>query len=163
MRRYISICFLWMFCMTLWGQSNNGYGGKFDPVNPDNPSGGIYIQKYELKVTANKGGSVDRSPSETSYAAGTSIYLYASPNSGYKFKYWSQGDSILSGSQWFYYTMPAKKSEIKAVFEFNPDVPDNPSPTTPRRHIRLRSLHRIHAAEAYIAAAKNLKRAATPM
>ena len=78
----------------MWGQSNKGYGGSFDPVNPDNPVSGTIVRKYELKVTADNGGSVDRSPWEQSYTAGSSVYLYASPYSGYKFKYWMQGDSI---------------------------------------------------------------------
>ena len=113
--------------MTLWGQSNGGYGGGFNPANPANPSGGDTTRKYELKVTAGEGGSVSHSPSGTSFTAGTNIYLSASPNTGYKFRYWQQGDSIISGSQWYYYTMPAKKSEVKAVFEYSPVSPDNPA------------------------------------
>ncbi len=125
MRKYISLCFLWMLCATLWGQSNKGYGGNFDPVNPDNPVSGTIVRSYELKVIAGNGGWVDHSGGN--YAAGSNVYLYASPNNGYKFKYWVQGDSILSGSEWYYYTMPAKKSEVKAVFQFDPTLPDNPN------------------------------------
>ena len=110
-----------MLCATLWGQSNNGYGGSFDPVNPDNPISGTITRKYELKLTTVGGGSISKDLSGNSFSAGTSIYLNATPNPGYKFKYWTEDGKIISVSQWHYYTMPAKKSEGKAVFEYNPD------------------------------------------
>ena len=91
-----------MFCATLWGQSNNGYGGSFNPVNPDNPISGTITRKYEFKLTAGSGGYVSQSPSESSFSAGTSIYLNATPNTGYKFKYWSEDGKIISVSQWHY-------------------------------------------------------------
>ncbi len=126
MRRYISICFLWAISIALWGQSNGGYGGDYDPANPENPKEPSVTMKYHFKVTAGKGGSANIESSAREFTAGTSVYLYASPNSGYKFKYWLQGDNIVSTSQWYYYTMPAKDVELQAVFTFEPDVPANP-------------------------------------
>ena len=127
MKKYISICLLWMFCITLYAQ-NNGYGGNFDPANPPNPNPVKPVgKKYALNITVDNGGSVSTSPSESTHPAGTSVYLNATPASGYKFKRWLQGDSVISVSQWYYYTMPAKDVDIKAEFVFEPDSPDNPN------------------------------------
>ena len=65
-------------------------------------------------------------PSESKYTAGTSLYLNAYPNSGYRFKCWMEDGIVISTSSWFYYTMPAKNVEIQAVFVFEPDSPANP-------------------------------------
>ena len=129
MRKMISICFLWAFSLALWGQSNGGYGGDYNPTNPDNPQEPSTIIKYDLSVTAGRGGSVYISPSESQFVAGANIYLSASPNSGYKFRYWMKDGKVISTSSWFYYTMPAEDVEIQAYFEFNPNSPANPDVT----------------------------------
>ena len=77
MRRYISICFLWAISIALWGQSNVGYGGDYDPANPENPKEPSVTMKYHLKVTAGKGGSANIESSAREFTAGTSVYLYA--------------------------------------------------------------------------------------
>ena len=124
MKRYISICILWMFCLTILGQSN-GYG--FNPINPPNPNKPVVSnKKYELKITSSGGGSINNS-SSANYEVGENIYLSASPQTGYKFKCWLIGDSVISISQWYYFTMPAKKTEIKAEFVYEPDSPNNPN------------------------------------
>ena len=126
MKKILSICFLWAFSLTLWGQSNGGYGGDFNPTNPGNPQEPSTIMKYKLMVTSGKGGYANCESSSNEFVAGTSVYLYANPNSGYKFKCWIQDGNIISSSQWYYYTMPAKNVEIQAVFAFEPVVPGNP-------------------------------------
>ena len=112
--------------IALWGQTY-GYGGDFNPDSPDNPKEPSATYKYDLKLTTDGGGYVNSSPSGTQFVAGTEIYLNANPNTGYKFRCWMQGDSVVSVSQWHHYTMPAKDVEIKAIFAFEPEVPDNPN------------------------------------
>ena len=112
--------------IALWGQTY-GYGGDFNPDSPDNPKEPSATYKYDLKLTTDGGGYVNSSPSGTQFVAGTEIYLNANPNTGYKFRCWMQGDSVISVSQWHYYTMPAKDVEIRAIFAFEPEVPDNPN------------------------------------
>ena len=112
--------------IALWGQTY-GYGGDFNPDSPDNPEEPSVTYKYDLKLTTDGGGNVNSSPSGTQFVAGTEIYLNANPNTGYKFRCWMQGDSVISVSQWHYYTMPAKDVEIRAIFAFEPEVPDNPN------------------------------------
>ena len=126
MKKFISICFLWAFTLALWGQNNGGYGGDFNPSNPPNPQEPSAVMKYDLKLTANKGGSVYTSPSGTQFVAGANVYLRANANSGYRFRCWMQNDTVISTSSWFYFTMPAKDTEVKALFSFDPDVPANP-------------------------------------
>ena len=126
MKKYISICFLWAFSLALWGQSNGGYGGDFNPDSPANPQEPSVTMKYDFKVTAGKGGYVNQYPSGSQFSKGTQIQLDANPNAGYKFKCWLEDDKVISTSQWHYYTMPARDVGIKAVFAFEPDVPGNP-------------------------------------
>lgn len=126
MKKILSFCFLWAISLALWGQSNGGYGGDFDPTNPENPREPSEIMKYELRLTADKGGSVNCNPSGNQLVAGTNIYLNANPNTGYRFRCWMEDGKVVSTSQWHYYTMPAKDVELKAVFAFEPEVPDNP-------------------------------------
>ena len=126
MKKILSICFLWAFSFALWGQSNGGYGGDFNPTNPGNPQEPSVTVKYDFKVTAGKGGYVSHYPSEAKFTKDTQIQLNANPNAGYRFKCWMEDNKVISNSEWHYYTMPAKDVEIKAVFAFEPEVPANP-------------------------------------
>ena len=126
MKKILSICFLWAISCALWGQTRSGYGGDFNPNSPDNPKEPGLTLKYDFKVTAEKGGYVNCDPSGAQFTAGTNIYLNANPNTGYQFKCWMEKDSVISTSQWHYYTMPARDVELKAVFVFQPQVPNNP-------------------------------------
>ena len=126
MKKILSICFLWAISCALWGQTRSGYGGDFNPNSPDNPKEPGLTLKYDFKVTAEKGGYVNCDPSGSQFTAGTNIYLNANPNTGYQFKCWMEKDSVISTSQWHYYTMPARDVELKAVFVFQPQVPNNP-------------------------------------
>lgn len=126
MKKILSICFLWAISCALWGQTRSGYGGDFNPDSPDNPKEPGLTLKYDFKVTAEKGGYVNCDPSGSQFTAGTNIYLNANPNVGYQFKCWMEKDSVISTSQWHYYTMPARDVELKAVFVFQPQVPNNP-------------------------------------
>ena len=126
MKKILSICFLWAISCALWGQTRSGYGGDFNPDSPDNPKEPGLTLKYDFKVTAEKGGYVNCDPSGSQFTAGTNIYLNANPNTGYQFKCWMEKDSVISTSQWHYYTMPARDVELKAVFVFQPQVPNNP-------------------------------------
>ena len=126
MKRYITICFLWACFVVLWGQTNGNYGGSYDPVNPGNPSEPSLTMKFDFKATATRGGSVSYSPSGTEFVSGTYISLNANPETGYKFVHWMIDDVVVSTSQWYGFTMPAKDVEVKAVFVYDPALPDNP-------------------------------------
>ena len=126
-----------MGCLTLWAQStDNRYGGDFNPTNPSDPAvpdKPAVVVTYRLTLQATEGGTVSHNQSGSDFQAGTSIRLTANVNANYKFKHWLQGDSVVSTSTSFYYTMPAQAVTLKAVFEFYPGAyggdlnPSNPS------------------------------------
>ena len=126
MKRYITICLLWACFAALWGQTNGNYGGSYDPVNPGNPSEPSLTMKFDFKATTTRGGNVSYSPSGTEFVSGTYISLNANPETGYKFVHWMIDDTVVSTSQWYGLTMPAKDVEVKAVFVYDPALPDNP-------------------------------------
>lgn len=139
MKRILSICILWIGCFTLWGQSSGGgYGGDYNPANPDDPS--MPPTKYRLTVIATAGGTVEPNLENERYEAGSSVRVYAYNQSKYKFVHWLQNDSIkVSSSSNFHFTMPAEDVVLKAVFEYypgqyggeyDPNNPDDPSSTT---------------------------------
>ena len=139
MKRILSICILWIGCFTLWGQSSGGgYGGDYNPANPDDPS--MPPTKYRLTVIATAGGTVEPNLENERYEAGSRVRVYAYNQSKYKFVHWLQNDSIkVSSSSSFRFTMPAEDVVLKAVFEYypgqyggeyDPNNPDDPSSTT---------------------------------
>ena len=139
MKRILSICLLWIGCLTLWGQSSGGgYGGDYNPSNPNHPN--IPPSKYRLTVIATEGGRVDPNDIVNErYTEGTSIYLRAYKDSKYRLVHWIENDSIIvSNSSEFWYYMPARDVVVKAVFEYypgeyggnyDPSNPNNPSAT----------------------------------
>jgi hypothetical protein len=51
------------------------------------------IVYYTLMVDATEGGSVDVSPQAEQYEAGTQVIVTATPNEGYEFVTWSDGNT----------------------------------------------------------------------
>lgn len=124
MKKYLSIIFLCLFSHLSWAQSGEGY----DPQNPGDPN--VY---YRLMVEASpkKGGSV--SPSSIhQISAGATTYCYATPKTGYRFKQWMVGDSVVSTASSFTYTMPEENVTLIAYFDwignegYNPENPGDP-------------------------------------
>ncbi len=137
MKRFFSICILWACCFTLWGQSaGDEYGGDYNPTYPDDPAGPtLGPTTYSLTLVATEGGTVSQGTSGSEFAEGTRIWLYAYNAIHYNFIHWLQGDSVVSTSSNFYYTMPTKDVVLTAVFEYapgqygegyNPTVPGDP-------------------------------------
>lgn len=124
MKKYLSIIFLCLFSHLSWAQSGEGY----DPQNPGDPN--VY---YRLMVEASpkKGGSV--SPSSIhQISAGATTFCYATPKTGYRFKQWMVGDSVVSTASSFTYTMPEENVTLIAYFDwignegYNPENPGDP-------------------------------------
>lgn len=125
MRRIMSICLMLMCQFALMGQARIGADPDYNPSNPGDPQ--VPVTKYTLatEVTPQHSGSTNYS-SVQRYAEGASVYLSAYANTGYRFVSWMQGDSVVSSSSSFYYTMPAKNVTLTAVFKYNPDSPADP-------------------------------------
>lgn len=78
-----------------------------------------------VEVTPNGAGSLNISGG--TYEEGSTVYLRSYNNTGYVFKGWYDGETFLSSSSNFKYTMPAKDVLVKAKYEYDPTVPGNPS------------------------------------
>ena len=82
---------------------------------------------YNLRVEVTPGGAGTLSTSSGTYEQGASIYLRTYNNTGYQFKGWFDGETLLSSSTSFYYTMPARDALVQARYEYDPTVPGNPA------------------------------------
>ena len=98
---------------------------KYNPKNPENPE--EMNTKYTVQLTASptNGGSFNFSSDR--FTAGSSIDLYAYPNNGFVFRKWMSGDSVISNEQSFRFVVPKKKTQLTAIFEYDPQNPDNPN------------------------------------
>ena len=84
--------------------------------------------RLQTKVTPEGAGTVY--PDEETCAEGHSVDLSTYGNQGFVFKGWYDGDSLLSTSSSFSYTMLARDVVLTARYEFDPDAPADPDPTT---------------------------------
>lgn len=82
---------------------------------------------FNLNVEVTPNGSGSLSTSGGTYEEGSTVYLRTYNNTGYVFKGWYDGETLLSSSTSFNYTMPAKDVLVKAKYEYDPTVPGNPS------------------------------------
>lgn len=98
---------------------------KYNPQNPENPE--EMNTKYTVQLTASptNGGSFNFSSDR--FTAGSSINLYAYPSNGFVFRKWMSGDSVISNEQSFRFVVPKKKTQLTAIFEYDPQNPDNPN------------------------------------
>ena len=98
---------------------------KYNPKNPENPE--EMNTKYTVQLTASptNGGSFNFSSDR--FTAGSSIDLYAYPTNGFVFRRWMSGDSVISNEQSFRFVVPKKKTQLTAIFEYDPQNPDNPN------------------------------------
>ena len=117
-RRIISICMLWLGCLTIWGQSTGGYGGDYNPTRPEDPA--VPATKYSLTITATEGGSVSPNYTNKKFVEGERMWVRAYNETNYKFVHWLQNDKVVSSSSEFYYYTQAEDVVLKAVFEYNP-------------------------------------------
>ena len=82
---------------------------------------------YNLRVEVTPDGAGTLNTSSGVYEEGASVYLRTNKNTGFVFKGWFDGDSLLSSATSFYYTMPARDAAVQARYEYDPTVPDNPA------------------------------------
>lgn len=93
---------------------------QYDPENPPEP----YV-RYKVKVKV--------SPADAGYASGAGSFLkdeittiYTSGVSGYDFLYWTKNGVQYSTSTSFNYTVESENAEFVAVYQYNPDSPEDP-------------------------------------
>lgn len=98
---------------------------KYNPKNPENPE--EMNTKYTVQLTASPANGGSFNFSSDRFTAGSSIDLYAYPNNGFVFRKWMSGDSVISKEQSFRFVVPKKKTQLTAIFEYDPQNPDNPN------------------------------------
>lgn len=97
---------------TAWAQG-------FDPSNPPDPQ-----MLYKVVVTATDGHYANGSGQ---YAAGTQVTINTSANgTGFDFKHWTKNGVVYTTNKSFTYTVEAANVNFVAVYEFNPDNPQDP-------------------------------------
>ena len=125
-RHIISFCFLWTCLPGLFGQEARlGAGGDFDPANPGDPQVPVLKHSIGLAASPADGGTFNIS-SDLRIAEGDSVHLYAYPRTGFVFRGWMLGDSLLSKSSPYYYKMKTEDARLTALFEYAPENPANP-------------------------------------
>jgi hypothetical protein len=108
----------------------------FNPTNPVNPvvpeDKPLPPQTYRLTLEANPTGVCSFNiASGQAYTEGQQIYLKASTGQGFVFLGWYNGETKVSSTQSFYFTMPAVNTTLQARYVFDPDNPANPSEPEP--------------------------------
>lgn len=98
---------------------------KYNPQSPENPE--EMNTKYTVKLTASPANGGSFNFSSDRFTAGSSINLYAYPSNGFVFRKWMSGDSVISNEQSFRFVVPKKKTQLTAIFEYDPQNPDNPN------------------------------------
>ena len=98
---------------------------KYNPKSPENPE--EMNTKYTVKLTASPANGGSFNFSSDRFTAGSSIDLYAYPSNGFVFRKWMSGDSVISNEQSFRFVVPKKKTQLTAIFEYDPQNPDNPN------------------------------------
>ena len=98
---------------------------KYNPKNPENPE--EMNTKYTVQLTASPANGGSFNFSSDRFTAGSSINLYAYPSNGFVFRKWMSGDSVISNEQSFRFVVPKKKTQLTAIFEYDPQNPDNPN------------------------------------
>lgn len=95
--------------------------------------------RLDVAVTPSGAGSLYMSPDDTGgvYESGASIYLDISPNSGFVFQGWYEGDNLVSIERWFYYKMPAHDTRLEARFIYDPKTPADPEVQGPYYNLEL--------------------------
>lgn len=102
---------------------------EFDPSSPSDPQPGEQTKKYNLSLVCNPIGAASLSGAGT-YTEGSSVYIYASNNSGYVFTGWSKDGEAVGGSNSMSFTMPASDVVLTANFAYNPSNPTDPQQPT---------------------------------
>ncbi|MBQ4525612.1 MAG: leucine-rich repeat protein [Bacteroidaceae bacterium] len=127
MKKIINICLLWMCQLALFGQARIGDNPDYNPTNPGDPQVPVITKTYGLSTVVSPVGAGSTNFSGTTqYAEGKSVNVRAYSNTGYQFVNWVLGDSVVSTSASFNYTMPAKNVTLTAVFKYNPSSPADP-------------------------------------
>lgn len=90
------------------GTDDVTYYAVFNPLT-------LYPLSYSSEPS--EGGSISCKDTNSSHPAGESITLTATPQTGYSFKGWKKGETIVSTESTYTFVMPAEEVSLTAVFD----------------------------------------------
>lgn len=93
---------------------------EYNPGNPPEPE-----NLFSLNLSMNN-SSAGYTSGTGNYPAGKSVRVIAYVYSDYQFIAWLEGDSVISTSRDFYYTMPSRKVSLTAYYLYSPSNPGEP-------------------------------------
>ena len=82
---------------------------------------------FNLRVEVTPNGAGSFNTSGGTYEEGSAVNLRTSGHTGYVFKGWYEGETLLSSATNFNYTMPSNDAVVQARYEFDPSAPGNPA------------------------------------
>ncbi|MDE5585557.1 MAG: chitobiase/beta-hexosaminidase C-terminal domain-containing protein, partial [Muribaculaceae bacterium] len=109
-----------LLVLLLWSTTAKA---QYNPTDPPEP--GVYFTLTTQSVPSDGGNSFSGAGT---YAFGSNVNMRVRPTTGYRFICWEDEEgTVVSTSQDFTYTMPAKNVRLTARFEYNPTSPSEPS------------------------------------
>lgn len=97
----------------------------YSPSNPSEPSQPVVTAKAQLSVSVKPSGAGSASGTGR-YDVGTTQYVRAYNNSGFRFSHWELNGERYSTSSSFYYTVAEGENRLVAVFDYDPSNPAEP-------------------------------------
>ena len=82
---------------------------------------------FNLTVEVTPDGAASLNTSGGTYEEGSNVYLRTYANTGFVFKGWYEGETLLSSATSFNYAMPSHDVTVQARYEYDPTVPGNPA------------------------------------
>lgn len=135
MRHIIIFCLLMLCQLPIWGQARLGDDGIYNPENPGDPQLPVLMHQVTLEASPKNGGSFNMTTERV--AEGSSVSLYAYSETGFVFKGWMLGETLLSTERYYTYTMKDQDVKIIGLFEYNPDNVDDPQTPVLMHRLRL--------------------------
>lgn len=124
MKHIYSFLFVWMIGLSAWAQSGNDYDPE-NPADPEVPPTPPVYYTLTMEAAPSYGGSVNNS--QLNVEADHEVYCRAYEKTGYRFKQWMVGDSLVSTEASFYFKMPAEDVVLIAYFDYVGYDPENPA------------------------------------
>lgn len=87
----------------------------------------VAASPFTLKVEVVPAGAATPNTQGGTYEEGEVLSLRLSTHTGFIFKGWYVNEDVVSSTVNFKYTMPSQDVVLKAIFEYDPDVPANPA------------------------------------
>lgn len=100
--------------------TNANFVAVYEALSPDEVTSKIFIDIEPADACSSHTTSGNR------YFEGNSVYISCYSNPGFEFMGWYEGDTQVSTSKSFYYTVGKDDATLTAKFEYNPSIPKEP-------------------------------------